>query len=256
MKTVTYHVAKWSAVFENTRSRRVEFLRWVPIPNTHDGEKYTRLISRKDGAIIFAAWILIVQVASRCEPRGSLVRSDSSPLDSEALAIKTRAPKAWFDSALPYLVEIGWLSSEVHEQAQLPLQGHSSDTQGVGQGQAGGQEWNGMEGNGKKGIEPAGAPAGVEFPFEFRNPEFTAAWTDWLAYRKQRKFHPYTEVGLKGTFARLLKMGGSSVAVLSIRESIAQNWQGLFEPKPGQVHQVEKVRVAALAEPGEGIPSR
>ena len=76
----TYHVAGWSVNFENTRSRRVELLRWVPIPNTHDGEKYTRLIGRKDGAILFAAWILILQVASKCHPRGRLCEATAPRL--------------------------------------------------------------------------------------------------------------------------------------------------------------------------------
>jgi hypothetical protein len=224
----TYHVAKWSATFENTRSRRVELLRWVPIPNNHDGEKYTRLVSGKNGAIIFAAWILILQVASKCQPRGTLIRSDGSPLDAEALATKTRAPVSWFTTALPYLVKIGWMLTEIQEQTQLPLGGHAEGTAGAPEGPAGGQEEK--EGKGIEGKRTAEAGFVSEIPFDLRTPEFQAAWTDWMCYRKERKLSPYTPTGVKGTFSKLVRMGAEG-ATISIRESIANNWQGLFEPK-------------------------
>jgi len=124
----TYHVANWGECYENNRSRKVKELAWVPIPNKHDGERYSRLMLRKDASQIFAAWILILQVASRCQPRGSLLRSDGTPHDSDSLSVKTRAPRAWFDLALPVLVEMKWLSSESVEQASLALDCHGPAT--------------------------------------------------------------------------------------------------------------------------------
>ena len=59
-----YKIRDWSKLFENNRSRTVERLAWVAIPNRHDGENYSALITSKDGAELFAAWCLIVQVAS------------------------------------------------------------------------------------------------------------------------------------------------------------------------------------------------
>lgn len=151
----TYHVSRWSDLYENNRSRSVRTLEWVPIPNKHDGEKYSRLIARKDGAQIFAAWILILQVASRCQPRGSLVRVDGSPYDSEALSIKTRAPQAWFELALGYLAEIGWLDKEVIEQSEFALACQATDSQPTVHRQTTalkGREGN--EGKGSTGLRP------------------------------------------------------------------------------------------------------
>jgi len=98
-----YTIRKWNELFENNRSRELVNLRWTVIPNRHDGETYTRMVTHKDGAKMFAAWVLILQVASKCEPRGTLVRGDGTPLNSVALSLKTRAPMEWFDLVLEWL---------------------------------------------------------------------------------------------------------------------------------------------------------
>ena len=154
----TYHVAGWDLHYENNRSRKVKDLTWVPIPNKHDGERYSLLMTEKRAAEIFAAWILILQVASRCHRRGTLVRGDGRPHDAASLAVKTRAPKAWFEVSLIYLEKIGWLTSEVSEQTELPLVAHNDVTTVSPDCQSGDEEWK--EGNRKNGMEqkePAGA---------------------------------------------------------------------------------------------------
>jgi hypothetical protein len=107
-----YRVARWEEIYENNRSRTVKDLRWVSVPNNHDGEKYTELMERDDAAVLFTAWILIVEVASRCWPRGVLVRADGSPYDAHSLARKTRGRRDWFEKALPYFESNGWLLAE------------------------------------------------------------------------------------------------------------------------------------------------
>lgn len=107
-----YRIRHWDRLYENNRSRRVTDLRWVPIPNSHDGENYTTIITHKDGAKIFAAWILLLQVASRCSPRGILKRANGQPHTPPSLATKTRAPEAWFELALPILEGLQWVQSE------------------------------------------------------------------------------------------------------------------------------------------------
>jgi hypothetical protein len=170
----TYHVTNWGEHYENNRSRKVKDLAWVPIPNKHDGERYSRLMQRKDAAQIFAAWILILQVASRCQDRGTLVRSDGSPHDSDSLSVKTRAPKAWFDLALPILVEMKWLSAEKHEQSSLALDCHDAATvlppscqHGDEERKKEGKEWK----EGKK--EPPAAPEGAS---DGRHHEICQRW--------------------------------------------------------------------------------
>lgn len=105
-----YSIRRWDELFENNRSRTVSDLSWVKIPNRHDGENYSTIITHKKGAEIFAAWILIVQVASRCQPRGTLLRDNKKPHTPLSLSIKTRAPKDWFELALDFLEkETDWL---------------------------------------------------------------------------------------------------------------------------------------------------
>ena len=63
-------------------------------------------------AEIYAAWHLILQVSSRCYPRGSLLRDDGTPLTPGALAIKTRGRAEWFKIALEFLtVGPQWLET-------------------------------------------------------------------------------------------------------------------------------------------------
>ena len=145
-----YKIRNWAALFENNRSRTVKDLAWVPIPNRHDGENFSLIMANENGAEIFAAWVLILQVASRCQPRGSLVRDNQKPHTAATLSIKTRAPEKWFKIALNFLEsETDWL--EITDDCQppvIPPSGgcHPPDEEGNGK--------KGMEGNGKGGKPP------------------------------------------------------------------------------------------------------
>lgn len=110
MNDPTYRIYEWDKHFENNRSRVIKDLSWVPIPNKHDSDGYTQIMDEDDAAIIYCGWILIVQIASKCEPRGLLVRKNGKPHNAESLARQTRAPKKIFDTAIPYLSkQIHWL---------------------------------------------------------------------------------------------------------------------------------------------------
>ncbi len=126
-----YKIRDWDSYFENNRSRYIESLTWVAIPNKHQGEHYSKIITHQDGAIIFAAWVLIIQVASKCRPRGVLVRDDGTPLDTESLSLKTRAPKEWFETALSFLeCHTNWLDTEdVAVERQASVTSKSSESQ-------------------------------------------------------------------------------------------------------------------------------
>lgn len=165
-----YRVASWDTIYENNRSRTVKDLAWVPIPNKHDGERYSRLMLRKDAAQIFAAWILILQVASRCQDRGTLLRSDQTAHDSESLSVKTRAPKAWFDCALPVLVEMKWLTAQVSINGDYASDCRHDGTTPSPTQRRGDEEWNG-----KNGMEP---PKPSALPADPRHHAVTSVWND------------------------------------------------------------------------------
>jgi hypothetical protein len=147
-----FSINKWGELFENNRSRTVKDLDWVSIPNRHDGENYSKMITHKDGAVLFSAWNLLVQVASKCKIRGVLIRDDGRPHDSASLCLKTRAPKAWFDKAFEWLLsETDWLLvRDVPDGYREPDRLPSADC----------EEGKGREGKEGKGID---LPKEVEF---------------------------------------------------------------------------------------------
>ena len=70
----------------------------------------------------------------------------------------------------------------------------------------------------------------VAFPPVLDTTEFRQAWEDWTAYRKERKIAALKPRSVSAQLAKL-QMWGHAGAIESIRQSIAQNYQGLFEPK-------------------------
>jgi hypothetical protein len=144
-----YAIKNWDDLYENSRSRVVKDLSWVPVPNKHDGENFSAIMVHAQGAKIFSGWILILQIASKCKERGILKRDNGHPHTPETMAIKTRAPKEWFELALAYLCEnTDWLDvSEVecHLPVTCPsLARHPSAEEGKG-----------IEGNEQKETPPA-----------------------------------------------------------------------------------------------------
>jgi hypothetical protein len=103
-------VRDWDALYENNRTRGYKKLNWVPVPNKQDGDGYTELVSVPNGAAHLGAWLAILQVASRCDPRGVLQREGHRPHDAASLARMTRLPVEVFEEAIPRLLgSIGWL---------------------------------------------------------------------------------------------------------------------------------------------------
>jgi len=72
--------------------------------------------------------------------------------------------------------------------------------------------------------------ASESFPTGIDTSTFRATWSDWLAYRRERKLPAYKPTSLKTQLATLAEWGHDA-AIASIRESIRQQWQGLFPPK-------------------------
>jgi len=115
-------VHDWSANFENNRTREIKRMAWVPMPTKHDGDGFTELLDHKDGMAHFGAWCLIVEVAAKCDPRGTLVRDGNLPHTPSTLARMTRGKRSVFAVAIDRLIKIGWL--EVYgDPAVLPQEG-------------------------------------------------------------------------------------------------------------------------------------
>lgn len=107
-----YRIKDWNENFEVAQSRKCHGMKmsWVAIPNKHDGKSYRRLVKEPEFGNILAAWLLIVQVASKQAIRGQLEDSDG-PLTAEDLADSTGLDQQWFELAFEKLSDprIGWL---------------------------------------------------------------------------------------------------------------------------------------------------
>jgi hypothetical protein len=104
-------ITDWDKHFENNRTRDLKHLAWVPFPNKQDGDGYTELLEHPNGAAHLGAWCALVQVASKCGVRGTLLRDGGKVHDSDSLARMTRIPGKVWNEVLPRLAKIGWIET-------------------------------------------------------------------------------------------------------------------------------------------------
>lgn len=128
-----YAIRDWDTIYENNRTRELKTLAWVPIPNNHDSDGYTLLLSHKNGAALFGAWIACVQVASRCDPRGTLLRRSGIPHDAASLSRITRIEQAVIEQMLSIADrELKWLvCNDLRVDAGIPQEGATIPQEGA-----------------------------------------------------------------------------------------------------------------------------
>lgn len=230
--SVLYVIANWSENFENNRTRELKNLAWVPMPNRHDGDGYTELMDHPKAAAHYGAWCAIVQVASKCDPRGTLVRDGQKPHDSRSLSRITRIPEAVFNEAIPRLLEIGWLNAvtSMHDTSyEMSQEGATLGPHLVAVSShlpaLNGMEWNGIEQKEKKGS----AAAMPQLPAGLSTAAFATAWKRWIAHRKEikKKLTPTTAAS---QLKRLEGMGHDA-AIATIEHTIERGWIGLVTPE-------------------------
>jgi len=113
------------------------------------------MVSQKDAVDLFAAWNIIIQVASKCPVRGVLKDSDGVPLIPEDLSFMSRLPVRIFKRAFEFFSNdlIGWLECENldknDEIPELPgTPGNSRKSPGNLHIEGKGREGKGIEGKG------------------------------------------------------------------------------------------------------------
>lgn len=102
-------IKDWDKHYENNRSRALKDVAWIPIPNRHDGEGFSELIEHPDGAAHFGCWILLIQMASRCRIRGTLVRDSGRPLTVSSFVRRTGVLQEVWEASIPRFNDIGWI---------------------------------------------------------------------------------------------------------------------------------------------------
>lgn len=120
-------IKDWGKIYENNRTRELKHMDWIPVPNKHDGDGYTTLVDRENGAEMLGAWLAILQVASKCDVRGTLLRDGAVPHNSLSLARITRLRADVFERVIPVLInECQWLEN-VESIDKPPLSAQSCD---------------------------------------------------------------------------------------------------------------------------------
>ncbi|MFT5327491.1 MAG: hypothetical protein ACI8P0_005383 [Planctomycetaceae bacterium] len=242
-----YRIRRWDELFENAQSRKTKTTSWVPVRNKHDGKSFRRVMALPNGPAIYAAWILTLQVASKCPKRGVLADADG-PLTAEDLSVKTDCPESLFDEVFAELTseKISWLEAEEvdddgnvvagSESATSPLPEHSTSA-GLK-----GREQNRKEGKRKNRNEAAAYAAGdstnlrkrssnqvpVAIPSELDTEPARNALKEFGEHRRQlkRPLTPLAETKLLQEWSAK----GANRFVAAVNYSIAQGWQGVFEP--------------------------
>lgn len=122
-----YRIKDWDTRYENNRTRAYKKLDWVPMPNKMDGDGYTELVELSKGekeyfgALRFAGWCALIEIASRCDPRGTLCRNSAGTCGhtAETLSRISRLPIIVFDLVFDRAMQIGWIEDISNENKEL-----------------------------------------------------------------------------------------------------------------------------------------
>lgn len=213
-----YRIRDWDKHFENNRTRELKKIDWIPVPNKHDGSGFCAIMAEKDGMLIYAAWHLILQVASKCDPRGTLMRDSRTPHTARTIALKTRCndPKH-IQRALDFCAssEVGWIEALTDDTAA-----------GCGDPAVGCEEVPMKGREGKEGKGTASQPVDLRFS----SPQFIATWESWKQHRKAMK-KPLTDEAIRLQNKKL--PSDEATAIAWIENAIEKGWQGIYEPNNG-----------------------
>lgn len=128
-----FKIQDWDAVYENNRSRELKAPLWCAVPNRFDGEFISELIDR-GGDSAYAGWVGLVLIASRCKPRGVLIRSNGAPHDPKSLARITGLTAEGFRQALSIGVELGKIAVDTTSETRPARASHDQSEESAKQG--------------------------------------------------------------------------------------------------------------------------
>jgi hypothetical protein len=107
-------IVDWDEHFEKAQTRKkITKHSWVPLPNKHDGLGLKRMLREENGLEIFAIWVLLIQVASKCEIRGTLADKNGEGYSCDDIALKVGCKTDAVERAIPFLVSINWVSVSI-----------------------------------------------------------------------------------------------------------------------------------------------
>ena len=193
-----YRVKDWLKHYENHETRKLKTLKWVPVPNRHDGAGFRRIAELPDNCEIFTAWILLLEIASKSEIRGNL---PALPADA---AYKTGFPKIIFEKAYTVLSDknIDWIES--YEESPEISRHFPESPATPGKTAA---ELNGIEGKGREVIpkNPFLNIAQAELFSPLPN-NITVLYEEWKQHLAEKQL-PFTQLQAKKTRDHLREIG-------------------------------------------------
>ena len=114
-----YKICDWDNHFENAQSRRFAATKWVAMPNK-TGFGYNKILRHKNGEAMFGAWCAIIQLASRCSPRGSL-QSNGIEYEVSDISELTRFSEKTIQTTLELCCNtLKWVEYTTSKSAVLP----------------------------------------------------------------------------------------------------------------------------------------
>jgi hypothetical protein len=233
---VLYTIRNWDERFEKAQSRKLEHaLPWVAIPTKHDGLGFRRIMALEDGMAVYGAWILLLQIAAKCTPRGRLA-DENGPMDATDFAIKTGGRKEVFDRALNVLSgnKIGWILPTRWEDATsaLPLQDSTEQdkTEQDKTGEAASPSLKDPVPDPPADDQPPAParikPEDVPVPEALRSDPFLSARIAWFAMRRRKRCSLRPEY-VANQFERLLPLG-PDLAAACLKYSTDNDYEGIF----------------------------
>jgi hypothetical protein len=241
---ITYKIKNWDLYYENHDSRKYKNLTWIPISNKWDGLGFSRLKKQPEVVEILAGWLMILQIASKCKPRGVLIR-ENLPLSPADMADITGLPENMFIVALNVLSDknkgICWIESE-------------------------GEEEMGLKCN-KTGESPAisrsCAPilsnltlSNLKEPLPlFENIELSQKWEEWKSYKKghSKKIKNYDMVFEKqfNQITGFLKTWKIETIIKMLDDAMCHGWQSYVEEKLPEYEKLFTVTQSQYIDPGD-----
>jgi len=225
-----YSIVDWDKKYEVSQAKRVLGpLTWVALPTTHDDLAFRRLMAMDDGAALYGAWIMIVQIAAKCSPRGVLA-DGRHPLTAADLAMRTGVPEALFSKALQILASknFGWIkrsryrASSEHGLSLVGAQCTLQDSTGQHKTK---HHTTASGGSRTEGSPGAGQDLGIPIPINLDVPDFLTTWHRWVTYLRQKSIR-VSPMTLESQLTQLATIGPVE-AIAAIEQSITKGWLSL-----------------------------
>ena len=223
-----YKIRNWESIYENNRTREMKLMQWLPLPIKLSGSGYSYMMTQKDGPAIFGCFVAMLELAGRCEPRGTLLRGAGIPHSPRTIAAVIRHPEKLVERTLLICTSemCDWVVAEFIENSQENKQPAEIPQEGAGKVRySRGQDITGQDitGHNRRGQDIAA-----------RGADFARSWDGFVEMRKKIK-KPLTERAIDITLSTLEKLAPrdtlKQAAILD--QSTQRDWQGVFALKDG-----------------------